>query len=1405
VLGVSSSDARPSKSYDADVDYDLSRLGDREFEHLAQALAVHYLGPNVSVFGAGPDGGREAVWKGSIDGHTLGSGQWTGYGVIQAKYKFRDEGHKKNAQWLISTVKAELNEWTKPDTKRKPAPEYYVVVTNVLLTPTAEVGGIDTVDEALVDCAKALQLNIKKFAIWHYDQIRALLDDAVDIRTTYAAWITPGDVLAQLIADRVERIADIQGVLRSHLAKSLIDETRLNLTQAGSVSDKPIGIADAFVDLPATAPSRADVEYRLDAEEADEEEVDEEEVDADDVEIFDDPNGRVKIEGISAQIILAANKKLDPDSIKDDRVASRASRLVLVGGPGQGKSTIGQFLCQIYRASLLHGTNLDAMPELADAIGNIRSHCLRIGLAAPAARRWPYAIRLTDFADALAKKQHGTVLDYIAAEITARAGVEISVLDLRHWLARYPWLVIFDGLDEVPASSNREQVLRSVRDFFLDAASVSADLLVLTTTRPQGYTDEFDPVHYRHYHLSDLTTQVALAYAQRLLTLRLGDQTSRVKEVFGRVQRAAREEATSRLMTSPLQVTILALLVERLGRAPKDRWKLFSQYYRVIYQREQEKGGPLADILHEYETHINAIHRDIGFWLQARGELAGDTTSSLSLDRLHKFIYDRMIKEGFSQSDASAQARRFIEVFTDRLVFITELRQGVFGFEIRSLQEFMAGEAVVDQLESGDSSTFDAIAMSGYWRNTILFAIGRIFGDREYLRGSVVSLCAELNVRNMAARLATAGSDLALSALSEGVPRTVPAFAKPLAACACQALNAGSATVGRLAELDGLGLRPELDAELQVAMRGTRVAQISAAVVLCQLGSLGDSKAIEWLKRFIDNADEKVLTELLWLAFSNGLTPIVSLMSGRVLGESPIVAMLRYHGDEGDTWQIRAASGSPTEAVETAEWPVPVWLANLRSLQMRAHTGDRRVRAELPITGNIGLSFTSVDGVRDAWSMVAKIPARSGPWRAVKAVASYMIKPNARTLAIALRQCARHINESLMLTTTTSWPLEASVIAAFSNIDGALLTGGGDDTSYVSARLRELAVAAEAGELGDLADWEEAESRWRSGISVEDLLTAGPVSEASTFSGNLPIWRGLGQRGVVLNSTSFSGRPQVYMSQTWEELVDIYRRMPRAARPQFSEQIFLIAHFAERTSTTARRHQSSRVVKNTVFNYPLSNVDLDIALDAVQSTCISGPWIGVISLDIFRPTALKIHPVRSLLMQLGRLPRIASYGENLLQEISKAWRDDDKAWPLARLALHRFSRPSLRLDEYPMQDENVYQVSDPVERRFRVFARCVQLIEAGRLTADEARAVVNLLKEPIVRAPGGPHWRRMDSVNLELLRAYLTFSQPESADGWAEIVRATMDVDFDLGRGMVLDLGNLLRSAKALSVRPDLS
>ncbi len=65
-VGLTRNDGDAPPADNRPVDYDLARLGSREFEHMAQALVLSLLGARVEVFGDGPDGGREATYNGLV-------------------------------------------------------------------------------------------------------------------------------------------------------------------------------------------------------------------------------------------------------------------------------------------------------------------------------------------------------------------------------------------------------------------------------------------------------------------------------------------------------------------------------------------------------------------------------------------------------------------------------------------------------------------------------------------------------------------------------------------------------------------------------------------------------------------------------------------------------------------------------------------------------------------------------------------------------------------------------------------------------------------------------------------------------------------------------------------------------------------------------------------------------------------------------------------------------------------------------------------------------------------------------------------------------------------------------------------------------------------------------------------
>ncbi|HEX6097822.1 MAG TPA: hypothetical protein VF432_15965 [Thermoanaerobaculia bacterium] len=68
--------------------FDFTGLSTGSFESLAQALAVKVLGAGTVIFGAGPDGGREATYEGRVK-YPSAAEQWDGYIVLQAKFRQR--------------------------------------------------------------------------------------------------------------------------------------------------------------------------------------------------------------------------------------------------------------------------------------------------------------------------------------------------------------------------------------------------------------------------------------------------------------------------------------------------------------------------------------------------------------------------------------------------------------------------------------------------------------------------------------------------------------------------------------------------------------------------------------------------------------------------------------------------------------------------------------------------------------------------------------------------------------------------------------------------------------------------------------------------------------------------------------------------------------------------------------------------------------------------------------------------------------------------------------------------------------------------------------------------------------------------------------------------------------------
>lgn len=708
--------------------YDFGKMDADSFEHMVRSLNERMFGVRCSQYGAGPDGQREFTFEGSVKDHAGVVFEGRTFGQVKYKGVTTKED---DYRWLVREIDSELRRFREKEADY--IPDNYLFYTNVVLTPAKDIGVKDKI-EAYVREHNDI---IKHFYVRGYDEICAMLDNNRDVAVSYAATILPGDLLIKMLEkDEINCI----NMLKKYLFYEFEEEMYPRLEQAGSMEEKRIPIEKVCIDIDAANRQGKTVKFAK--------------------HVFSLGNGILgyKEAGCSEELC-------------------RDENFVLVGGPGKGKSTISQFIAQIYRAYDLKA--LGYRDKTVDKFMKEfnRSYGYRIDRV-----RIPFKVVLREYAAWIKKKEAGesvSVLQYMKERIGKLEGNALSDNILRKMLKEQAWIFFFDGLDEVPESSNRQEVLIQIRVFIaIELRQAQCDCMVIGTTREEGYNNDFDEEKYTHMEVAELSKEDSQIYIEKLFAV-MEEQTERREEYIRIMYDALEDEITSRLMKTPLQVTIIAILVKSGGKPPHERYSLFSQYYETIVKREKQKN--VVATLNDSTGWLEELHYLIGHRLQRESELAENASAEISTEELRKMIsnYVKENRDDYyeAETEDAGKENAFLMTITQRICFLNENKEGLYSFTIRSMQEYFAGtDLVKDKSDEDAMCNIERIAYRPYWRNALLFALGYIELARKSLEPEIGLLCERMNGKDnilqkdyTSDNLCLFGSWLAVDILTEDI------------------------------------------------------------------------------------------------------------------------------------------------------------------------------------------------------------------------------------------------------------------------------------------------------------------------------------------------------------------------------------------------------------------------------------------------------------------------------------------------------------------------------------------------------------------------------------------------------------------------------------------------------------
>ena len=370
----------------------------------------------------------------------------------------------------------------------------------------------------------------------------------------------------------------------------------------------------------------------------------------------------------------------------NSNIQNGIERILLEGGPGQGKSTISQYICQVHRARLLNKTddvklfplNFYGCPIRIPFKMDLRHIALWVE------KKNPYTGSLSD--EMFTKIWQNKPESFLVGNITYHTSInDFDTSDLIAITRNSSVLFVFDGFDEIADMKIRQDVIKFIDDGIDSIKTNSKSLQILITSRPAAFSNAvvFPVDAYPHFELTDITYSCTKEYVEKWIKANKLDSREG-NEIRKLVEEKLQIPHLRELAKSPMQLAIFISLLRTRGESlPNKRTALYDSYIDLFFNREAEKN----QIIRDNRELIIDIHKYLAWVLHSEAELYNNN-GCITLENLIIRLKAYLEKE----EHPTNIAEELFQVVKERVCALVSRVQGTYEFEVQPLREYFSAK-----------------------------------------------------------------------------------------------------------------------------------------------------------------------------------------------------------------------------------------------------------------------------------------------------------------------------------------------------------------------------------------------------------------------------------------------------------------------------------------------------------------------------------------------------------------------------------------------------------------------------------------------------------------------------------------------------------------------------------------